>query len=166
MSKRIFQASLSDSGIPDAGAETADDEEPGKSGDSSSDSGGRQSPLKSSKAEEHFLCWWPTNTSISDGQGTGSRCQSEGTELHQAIERIQSVVAFRQHSLLTQMPKFTEFISADLAELNKKTSLSFRRVSGVPTIAREATFTATECTATFGVLTRVTCKIPRAYVPL
>ena len=38
MSKRIFQAFLSDPGIPDAGAEAEDDEEPGKSGDSSSDS--------------------------------------------------------------------------------------------------------------------------------
>ena len=52
MSKRIFQATLSDPDVPDAGAETKDDEEPGKSGDSSSDSDGEQSPLKSSKANE------------------------------------------------------------------------------------------------------------------
>ena len=51
MSKRIFQATLSDSDVPDASAETEDVEEPGKSGDSSSDSEGQQSPLKSLKAE-------------------------------------------------------------------------------------------------------------------
>ena len=42
--------------------------------------------------------WLPmlmTNKTISDCQGTGSRCQSQGTELHQEMERIQSVVAFR-----------------------------------------------------------------------
>ena len=60
MSKRIFQAFLSDPGVPDAGTEAEDDEEPAKSGDSSSDSEGQssysegqpwQSPLKSSKAK-------------------------------------------------------------------------------------------------------------------
>ena len=51
MSKRIFQATLSDPNAPDASAETEDDEEPGKSGDSSSDSDGQPSPLKSSKAD-------------------------------------------------------------------------------------------------------------------
>ena len=50
MSKRIFQPTLSDPDVPDASAETEDDEEPGKSGDSSSDSDGKLSPLKSSKA--------------------------------------------------------------------------------------------------------------------
>ena len=53
MSKRIFQATLSDPDAPDASAETEDDEEPGKSGDSSSNSDGQPSPfkLKSSKAD-------------------------------------------------------------------------------------------------------------------
>ena len=51
MSKRIFQATLSDPDVPDASAETEDDEEPGKSGDSSSDFEAQQSPLKSLKAE-------------------------------------------------------------------------------------------------------------------
>ena len=50
MSKRIFQATLSDPDVPDASAETEDDEEPGKSRDSSSDSDGKPSPLKLSKA--------------------------------------------------------------------------------------------------------------------
>ena len=51
MSKRIFKAAPSDPDVPDASAETEDDEEPGKSGFSSSDSQaeGKQSPLKSSK---------------------------------------------------------------------------------------------------------------------
>ena len=43
MSKRIVQAFLSDPGVPDAGAEAEDDEEPAKSGDSSSDSEGQSS---------------------------------------------------------------------------------------------------------------------------
>ena len=43
MSKRIFQAFLSDPGVPDAGTEAEDDEEPAKSGDSSSDSEGQSS---------------------------------------------------------------------------------------------------------------------------
>ena len=51
MSKRIFQATLSDPDFPDASVETEDDEEPGKSGDSSTDSDGKPSPLKSSKAD-------------------------------------------------------------------------------------------------------------------
>ena len=51
MSKRIFQATLSDPDVSDASAETEDDEEPGKSGDSLSDSEGQQSPFKSPKAE-------------------------------------------------------------------------------------------------------------------
>ena len=51
MSKHIFQATLSDPDVPDASAETEDDEEPGKSGDSSSNSHGQPSPLKSSKAD-------------------------------------------------------------------------------------------------------------------
>ena len=50
MSKLIFQATLSDPDIIDAGAETKDDKKPGKSRDSSSDSDGEPSPLKSSKA--------------------------------------------------------------------------------------------------------------------
>ena len=51
MSKHIFQASLSgsDPDVPDAGAETDDDEMPSKSGILLSDSAGKQSPLKSSK---------------------------------------------------------------------------------------------------------------------
>ena len=49
MSKRIFQAILSDPDVPDAGAETQDDEMPAKSGNSLSDSEGKQSPLKSLK---------------------------------------------------------------------------------------------------------------------
>ena len=40
MLKRIFEATLSDPDVPDASAETEDDEEPGKPGDSSSDSEG------------------------------------------------------------------------------------------------------------------------------
>ena len=44
-------STLSDPDIPDAGAETEDDEEPAKFVDSSSHSEGQQSPLKSSKAE-------------------------------------------------------------------------------------------------------------------
>ena len=53
MSKHIFQATLFDPDVPGASAETGDDVEPGKSGDSSSDSEGQQleSPLKSLKAE-------------------------------------------------------------------------------------------------------------------
>ena len=51
MLKRIFEATLSDPDVPDASAETEDDEEPGKCGFLSSDSQaeGKQSPLKSSK---------------------------------------------------------------------------------------------------------------------
>ena len=51
MSKRMFKATLSYPDVPDASAETDDDEEPGKSGFSSSDSQaeGKQSPLKSLK---------------------------------------------------------------------------------------------------------------------
>ena len=45
MSKSIFQATLSDPDVLDASAETEDDEEPGKSGGSSSDSEGQQSPF-------------------------------------------------------------------------------------------------------------------------
>ena len=58
MSKSIFQATLSDPDVPDAGTEIEDDEEPGKSGDVSSDSEGQvgqQSPL------------------IVEGRGTGWR---------------------------------------------------------------------------------------------
>ena len=51
MSKLIFPATLSDPDVPDGSAETEDDEEPGKSRDSSSNSEGQQSPLKSSKAK-------------------------------------------------------------------------------------------------------------------
>ena len=51
MSKRIFQATLSDPDVPDASAEAEHDEEPGKSRHSSFDSEGQQSPLKSSKAK-------------------------------------------------------------------------------------------------------------------
>ena len=55
MSKRIFQATLCDPDFPGAGAETKDDQEHAKSGDSSSNDDsnpeGQQSPLKSSKAE-------------------------------------------------------------------------------------------------------------------
>ena len=43
--------SLSDPDVPDASAETEDDEESGKSGDLSSNSEGQRSPLKLSKAE-------------------------------------------------------------------------------------------------------------------
>ena len=50
MSKHIFTATLSDPDVIDAGAETKEDEEPGKSGDLSSDSDGEPSPLKLLKA--------------------------------------------------------------------------------------------------------------------
>ena len=46
MSKCIFQATLSDPDVPDGSAETEDDEEPGMSGNLSSDSDCQQSPLK------------------------------------------------------------------------------------------------------------------------
>ena len=52
MSKRIFKAAPSDPDVPDASAETEDDEEPGKSGVSWSYSEGKQSPLKLLKTEE------------------------------------------------------------------------------------------------------------------
>ena len=50
MSKRIFQATLSDPDVPDADAETVtqDNEIPAKSGNSSSYFEGKQSPLESS----------------------------------------------------------------------------------------------------------------------
>ena len=58
MSKCIFQDTLSDSDVPDCNAETEDDAtvEPGKSGDSLSDSNGQQYPLKSSKWEKEEGC--------------------------------------------------------------------------------------------------------------
>ena len=52
ISKHIFRATLSDSDVSDGRAEIEDDEEPDKSGDSSYDPEGQQSPLKSSKAKD------------------------------------------------------------------------------------------------------------------
>ena len=69
MSKRIFQDTFSGPDVPDAGAEAEDDEEPTKSGDSSSDSEVQQSPLNSSKAEGQSPTDWRGH-----GGGFGFRC--------------------------------------------------------------------------------------------
>ena len=83
MSKCIFQATHSDPVVPDASVETEDDEEPGKSWNSSSNYGGKQSLLKSLKTEEQTgeateeesasdADHDDQQTPTSDGQGKGS----------------------------------------------------------------------------------------------
>ena len=163
-SMSICQTTLPDPDAPDAGAENEDDEEPAKSGDSSSDSEGQQSPLKSSKAAgQPEAATEEDQASDSDDQQTPASVTAEGQARAAKARGPSSTSQWKEYNRwLCQdntMPKIMAFIRADLADLNKKAGISsaaslerqhLRRLDVPPQLEYQ----------------RVTCKIPRSYVPL
>ena len=131
MSKRIFKfkATLSDPDFPDAGAETEYDEEPGKSEDSSSDSGGQQSPLKSSKAEGLTgEAMEEDSASDADDQQTPPSVTAKGQARAAKARGPNSTRQWKEYNLLSHSDntnaEIMAFVRADLADLNKKAGIT------------------------------------------
>ena len=113
ISKRIFQATLSDPDVPDGSAETDDDEEPGKSWDSSFDSDGQQSPLKSSKAEgQHGEATEEDSDSYEDDQQTPPNRTRRWKEYNRWLRSDNTD------------PEIMAFIRAELVQFNKKAGIT------------------------------------------
>ena len=149
-------------------AETEYDEEPGKSGDSSSDSEGQQSQLKSSKAEGLTgEAMEEDSASDADDQQTPPSVTAKGQARAAKARGPNSTRQWKEYNLLSHSDntnaEIMAFVRADLADLNKKAGIISLLVT---TIARQATYTATGCAATVGAPTLATYKIPGSYVPL
>ena len=127
MSKRIFQDTLSDPDVPDAGAEIEDDVEPGKSGDSASDSEGQQSPLKSLNAEGQ------TGEATEEDSASDADDQQTPPDRLALPKRGDRIAPGNGKNKIggsvqiTLMPggRIMAFIRADLAGLNKKAGITF-----------------------------------------
>ena len=124
MSKRIFQATLSDPDVHDTSAETEDDDEPGKSGDSSSDSEGQQSPLKSSKAEGQTRgATEEDSASDADEQQAPSSKTAKGQARAAKARGANRTRQWKEYNRWSRSDntdaEIMAFIRADLADLNK-----------------------------------------------
>ena len=128
MSKRIFQATLSDPDAPDASAETEDDEEPGKSGDSSSDSDGQPSPLKSSKADgQTGEATEEDSASDADDQQKPPSVTAKGQARAAKARGPNRSRQWKEYNRWSRSDntdaEIMEFIRADLADSNKKAGI-------------------------------------------
>ena len=107
-----------------------------------------------SSSDAQYLPPPPTKSKTSKASRQASAgqhsCQSKGTQSHQAMNRIQVVVPFPQHEC------WTYGLYSLRSCPREQESWHHFPFNCVTTIASETTFTATECTVTVGVRTRVT----------